>query len=206
MFAHLRRVLTTVLTPVARVLLQLGVTPDTVTIAGTVAVTVLSLTLLPLGHLLLGGLLIGAFALLDSLDGILARLSGRSSPWGAFLDSTLDRVADGAVFAGITLYFVLHPATPHATWGAAASLACLVLGGIVPYARARAEAVGVTVPGGIAARADRLVIALVPLTLTDLGLPVIVTTTALTLLAVASAVTVGQRMGAVRRHFSRISR
>jgi CDP-diacylglycerol--glycerol-3-phosphate 3-phosphatidyltransferase len=125
MFGRLRSLMTTVLTPVARLLLRLGVTPDAVTIAGTVVVTALALTLLPAGHLLLGGLLIGFFALLDSLDGVLARLSGRTSSWGAFLDSTLDRVSDGAVFAGITLYFVLHPDVPHATWGTVAALACL---------------------------------------------------------------------------------
>ncbi|WP_460753675.1 phosphatidylinositol phosphate synthase [Myceligenerans cantabricum] len=194
--------MTTVLTPVARLLLRLGVTPDAVTITGTVVVTVLALTLLPLGHLLLGGLLVGFFTLLDSLDGVLARLSGRSSAWGAFLDSTLDRVSDGAVFAGITCYFLLHPDVPHATWGAIASVACLALGGIVPYARARAEAAGATAKTGVAERADRLVVGLGPFTFTDAGVPMVVATTALTALAVASAVTVGQRVSTVRRQLS----
>ncbi|MBO0610607.1 phosphatidylinositol phosphate synthase [Myceligenerans salitolerans] len=206
MFGRLRSLMTTVLTPVARRLLRLGVTPDAVTIAGTVAVTVLALTLLPLGHLMLGGLLIGLFALLDSLDGVLARLSGRAGQWGAFLDSTLDRVSDGAVFAGITLYFVLHPTAPHATWGAMAALACLALGGVVPYARARAEAVGATARNGIAERTDRLVIGLAPLAFTQVGLPMVAATTALTVLAVASAVTVGQRVGTVRRQLARATR
>lgn len=206
MLGSLRHAMTTVLTPVARVLLRMGVTPDAVTIAGTAVVTILALTLLPSGHLLVGGLLIGLFSLLDSLDGVLARLSGSSSPWGAFLDSTLDRISDGAIFAGITLYFVLHPDTPHATWGAVASLACLVLGGVVPYTRARAEAAGATARNGIATRADRIAIALLPLVLIDLGLPVVVATAALTGLAAASAVTVGQRMRAVRLQLSRVPR
>jgi CDP-diacylglycerol---glycerol-3-phosphate 3-phosphatidyltransferase len=205
MFGRLRSLMTTVLTPVARLLLRLGVTPDAVTIAGTVVVTALALTLLPAGHLLLGGLLIGFFALLDSLDGVLARLSGRTSSWGAFLDSTLDRVSDGAVFAGITLYFVLHPDVPHATWGTVAALACLALGGIVPYARARAEAVGATARNGIAERTDRLVIGLAPLAFTDAGLPMAVATTALTALAVASAVTIGQRVTTVRRQLVKVT-
>ncbi|WP_246012257.1 phosphatidylinositol phosphate synthase [Myceligenerans xiligouense] len=196
--------MTTVLTPVARVLLRFGVTPDAVTVAGTVVVTALALTLLPLGHLLLGGLLIGFFVLLDSLDGVLARLSGQASRWGAFLDSTLDRVSDGAVFAGITLYFVLHPDVPYATWGAAAALACLALGGIVPYVRARAEAVGATAKNGFAERPDRLAIGIGPLAFTDAGLPMVAATTALTILAVASAVTVGQRMSTVRRQLVKV--
>lgn len=205
MFGRLRSLMTTLLTPVARVLLRLGVTPDAVTVAGTVVVTALALTLLPQGHLMLGGLLIGFFALLDSLDGVLARLSGTTSRWGAFLDSTLDRVSDGAVFAGITLYFVLHPDVPYATWGAVAALACLGLGGIVPYARARAEAVGATAKNGIAERTDRLVIGLAPVAFTDLGLPMVAATTALTVLAVASAVTVGQRVTTVHRQLVKVS-
>lgn len=204
MFGRLRNLMTTVLTPVARTLLRAGVTPDAVTVAGAVVVTALALTLLPLGHLLLGGLLIGFFALLDSLDGVLARLSGRTSRWGAFLDSTLDRVSDGAVFAGITLYFVLHPDVPYATWGAVAALACLALGGIVPYARARAEAVGATAKNGIAERTDRLVIGLAPVAFTDIGLPMVAATTALTVLAVASAVTVGQRVTTVHRQLVKV--
>lgn len=206
MLGRLRRLTTTVLTPVARLLLRLGVTPDAVTVAGTAVVTALALTLLPSGHLLLGGILIGFFALLDSLDGVLARLSGRTSRWGAFLDSTLDRVSDGAVFAGITLYFMLHPDVPYATWGAVASVACLALGGVVPYARARAEAVGATAKNGIAERTDRLVIGLAPLAFTDAGLPMVAATTALTVLAVASAVTVVQRVTTVHRQLAKVSR
>lgn len=205
MLGRFRTLMTTVLTPVARLLLRVGVTADAVTIAGTVVVTTIALTLLPQGHLLTGGLLIGFFVLLDSLDGVLARLSGQSSRWGEFLDSTLDRVSDGAVFAGITLYFVLHPDVPYATWGAVAALACLALGGIVPYARARAEAVGATAKNGIAERADRLLIGLAPFTFTDIGLPMVAATTALTVLAVASAITVGQRVITVHRQLVRVS-
>lgn len=206
MFGRLRSLMTTVFTPVARVLQRLGVSPDAVTITGTVVVTALALTLLPTGHLLLGGVLIGVFALCDALDGVLARHTGRTSSWGAFLDATLDRVSDGAVFAGITVYFVLHPEVPYATWGLLAALACLVLGGVVPYARARAEAVGATARTGVAERADRLVIGLVPLGLTDLGLPMAVAVTALTALAAASAVTVAQRVTTVHRQLVRAAR
>ncbi|GAA1736910.1 hypothetical protein GCM10009809_35150 [Isoptericola hypogeus] len=199
MFSGLRGAMQGFWAPLARVLLRWGVSPDAVTIAGTVVVSVLALTLLPTGHVLLGGVLIGLFALADSLDGVMARTSGRTGPWGAFLDSTLDRVSDGAVFVGITLWFVLHPDVPYATWGAVASLACLALGAVVPYARARAESVGATAAVGIAERTDRLVVALVAVAFTQVGLPELVTVVVLTLLAVASAVTVVQRVVTVRR-------
>jgi len=202
MLGGLRATMQRLFAPPARLLIRLGVSPDAVTITGTVIVCALALTLLPTGNVLLGGVLIGLFALADSLDGVMARLSGRTGPWGAFLDSTLDRLSDGAVFAGITLWFVLHPDLPHATWGIVASLACLVLGSVVPYARARAESVGATAAVGIAERTDRLVVALVAVAFTQVGLPIVVTEVALSLLAVASLVTVVQRIATVRRQLA----
>ncbi|WP_402465119.1 phosphatidylinositol phosphate synthase [Isoptericola aurantiacus] len=199
MFGRLRATMQRLFTPLATLLNRWGVSPDAVTVTGTLVVSVVALTLLPTGHLLLGGILIGLFALTDSLDGIMARASGRTGPWGAFLDSTLDRVSDGAVFAGITLWFVLHLDEPWAAWGTGAALACLVLGSVVPYARARAESVGATASVGIAERTDRLVIALVPTGFVQVGLPVPVLVVVLALLALASAVTVVQRMATVRR-------
>jgi CDP-diacylglycerol--glycerol-3-phosphate 3-phosphatidyltransferase len=203
MLRSLRSFMTMVFTPLARLLLALRVSPDAVTIAGTLIVSTISLTLFPTGHTLVGGLLVGFFVLFDSLDGIMARMSGRSGPWGAFLDSTLDRVADGAVFGGILLWFVLHPGEHHGLWGLAAALACLVLGSVVPYARARAESVGATAQVGIAERADRLLLALVPFTFLQVGLPVVVLEVVLTLLALASLVTVFQRMATVRAQLTR---
>ncbi|MFI9486434.1 phosphatidylinositol phosphate synthase [Promicromonospora sp. NPDC052451] len=203
MLRGLRSFMTTLFTPLARLLLALRVSPDAVTIAGTVVVTAVALALFPTGHTLVGGLLVGFFVLFDSLDGVMARQSGRSGPWGAFLDSTLDRISDGAVFAGITLWFVLHPDEHHGLWGVAAALACLVLGSVVPYARARAEGVGATAQVGIAERADRLLLALVPFTFLQVGLPVVVLEVVLTLLAVASLVTVVQRIATVRAQLAR---
>jgi len=126
----------------------------------------------------------------------MARLSGRSSSWGAFLDSTLDRFADAAIFSGLVLWFVGR-GDDRLTAGLA--LACLVLGSIVPYARARAEGLGMTAAIGIAERADRLFAVLLAAFLVGLGLTPVVLTVMLTLLAVASAVTVVQRMATVRR-------
>jgi CDP-diacylglycerol--glycerol-3-phosphate 3-phosphatidyltransferase len=188
--------MTRVFTPVADALLKRGVSPDAVTITGTVAVVVTALWLFPTGHFLAASLVIGFFALTDSLDGVMARRSGRSGPWGAFLDSTLDRFGDAAIFAGLVLWFV---GEGDSAWGVGAALACLVLGSVVPYARARAEGLGMTASVGIAERADRLAVALVATALVGLGVPQVVLVVVLALLAVASFVTVVQRMATVRR-------
>lgn len=196
MLSRLRGAATRVWTPLADALLRAGVSPDAVTITGTLAVVVTALWAFPTGHLLAGSLVIALFTLTDSIDGVMARRSGRSGPWGAFLDSTLDRFGDGAIFAGLVLWYV-GEGDVHVN--AALALACLVLGSIVPYARARAEGLGMTASGGIAERADRLFAVLLAALLVGLGLPEVVMTVVLALLAVASAVTVVQRMAAVRR-------
>lgn len=185
-------------TPLAKLLIRLNISPDVVTIVGAVVTVTLALTLLPTGHLFWGAVLIGVFALADSLDGVLARLSGHSTVWGAFLDSTLDRFADGAVFAGITAYLFLHRSEHFYTWAALAALACLVLGGIVPYTRAKADSIGANAQVGIFERQTRLIIALVPIGFLQFGLPAVVVAIALTILALGTLWTVVQRMLAVR--------
>jgi len=187
--------------PLARLLVRLDVSPDVVTFAGTLAVIVASLTLLPTAHLIAGALVLGVFVLTDSIDGIMARIvhGEEPRPYGEFLDSTLDRFSDGAIFAGLTLYFVVHTTGSTQTWGVAAAVACLALGGLVSYARAKAQALGVVAKVGIAERADRVIVALAATLLVGLGLPALVLAGALTLLAAASLITVGQRMALVRR-------
>ncbi|WP_127127783.1 phosphatidylinositol phosphate synthase [Georgenia sp. SYP-B2076] len=188
---------TIVFGPAARLLVRLGVSPDVVTVVGTVAVTGAALTLLPTGHLAVGALVLGALVVADNLDGQMARQLGRSSRWGAFLDSTMDRLADAAIFSGVLLWSLRHLDGATGTATSAAALACLVLGGVVPYAKARAEGLGMTANIGLAERADRLVVVLVATLLVGLGLPAEVMTAALGLLALASAVTVVQRMRTV---------
>ena len=140
-----------------------------------------------------------AFVFSDSLDGIMARLQGRSTSWGAFLDSTLDRVGDAAIFGGLVMFYAIHPHERWATLMTSLTLACLVLGQIVSYARARAEGLGMTAAVGVAERADRLVAVLLTTGLVGLGLPPVVLLVVLALLAVASLVTVVQRVLVVRR-------
>lgn len=195
MLNRLRSFMTTLWTPLADLLIRRGVSPDAVTITGTIGVVIMALWLVPTGHLLVGSLMIAVFTLTDSLDGVMARRAGRSGPWGAFLDSTLDRFADAAIFSSLVLWFIGR-GNDRPT--AVLALLCLVLGSVVPYARARAEGLGMTAAIGIAERADRLVLVLVGTFLVGLGLPVAVLTVVLVLLAVASAVTVGQRVATVR--------
>jgi len=199
-----RALFTRLLTPVARVLVGLGISPDVVTLIGTLGVSVGALAFYPRGEFLWGTLVITAFVFSDTVDGIMARMSSRSSRWGAFLDSTLDRIGDAAVFGGLVLYYAGQDGAT-ATAMTALALACLVLGGVVSYARARAEGLGMTADVGIAERADRLVAVLLTTGLvglrweTGFGLPEVVLTVVLALLAVASLITVVQRMLTVRR-------
>jgi len=158
-----------------------------------------ALVFFPRGQLLVGVIVVTLFVFSDLVDGHMARLSGRSSPFGAFLDSTLDRFGDAAIFGGLVLFYALHPGEPRATLMVSLALACLVLGQIVSYARARAEGLGMTASVGVAERADRLVAVLLTTGLVGLGLPPVVLSIVLALLAVASLVTVVQRVLVVRR-------
>jgi CDP-diacylglycerol--glycerol-3-phosphate 3-phosphatidyltransferase len=191
-----RALFTRLFTPVARLLLHWGVSPDVVTLVGTLGVSAGALIFFPRGEFLIGTLVITAFVFSDTIDGIMARLSSRSSAWGAFLDSTLDRVGDGAVFGGLVLYYA-GPGDDQLMTSLA--LACLVLGSLVSYARARAEGIGLRADVGIAERADRLVAILLTTGFVGIGLPDQFLLAVLAILAVASLVTVVQRILYVRR-------
>jgi phosphatidylinositol phosphate synthase len=193
---------TRLFTPVAKALLAAGVSPDVVTVIGTIGVCAGALFFYPRHDFLVGTLVVIAFVFSDTIDGTMAQLSGRTTSWGAFLDSTLDRFGDGAVFGGLLLYFASVPDGALSAWFA---LACLVFAFVTSYARSRAESLGVTEANvGIAERADRLVVVLAATGLTGLfGWSDTVVTVVLGLLAVASAVTVVQRMLAVHRALAR---
>ncbi|MFD2081059.1 CDP-diacylglycerol--glycerol-3-phosphate 3-phosphatidyltransferase [Actinopolymorpha cephalotaxi] len=182
------------LTPVARFFLRVGIGPDIVTVVGTAGLCVGALAFYPRGVLFWGTVFITFFVFSDMIDGLMARMSQRSSKWGAFLDSTLDRIGDAAVFGGLTLWFA---GGGDAFWLACVALYCLVMGNVTSYAKARAESLGMTANVGIAERADRLVAVLVATGLAGLGVPFLLPAV-LCLLAVASTVTVVQRILAVR--------
>lgn len=191
---YARAFFTRVLTPTARLLLRIGLSPDAVTLIGTACVAAAALVFYPRGDFFIGTVVVTAFIFSDVVDGTMARLTGRTSKWGAFLDSTLDRVADGAIFGGLAYRFAIV----HDTTMFVLSLVCLVAGALVSYARARAEAVGFDANVGIVERGERLVGSLVATGLAGLGVPY-VQAIALWAIAIGSVVTLGQRMLAVRR-------
>src|SRR5271170_2079462 len=195
MLKALRPLLARVLEPVARALARTPVTPNALTITGTVGVAAGALWLFPTGHLLAGTLVCWFFVMADMLDGTLARVKGTTGVFGAFLDSTLDRVADAAVFSGLAAWFVLGG---HSRLMAGVALFCLVAGALVSYAKARAEGLGLRADVGLAERTERLLVALVAAGLAGLGVPYVLSA-GLWVLAAASVFTFGQRVLAVRK-------
>jgi CDP-diacylglycerol--glycerol-3-phosphate 3-phosphatidyltransferase/CDP-diacylglycerol--inositol 3-phosphatidyltransferase len=181
----------------------MGVSPNAVTLVGTLGVCAGALVCFPQGWLLVGVVVITAFVFSDMIDGYMARTSGQISPFGAFLDSTLDRVGDAAIFGGLAMYYV---GSGESDWRAALAIYCLVTGSLTSYARARAESLGMQAKVGIAERSDRLVSILVMTGLADLlrllgvgdGVMWLIPIT-LGVLAVASTITVVQRILVVRR-------
>jgi len=199
MLNALRPLFAKLLTPLGQALARTPVTPNMVTLAGTLGVAVGALWLFPTGHLFAGTLVCWGFAMFDMLDGLLARVKGSSGPWGAFLDSTLDRVGDAAVFSGLAIYLARGGGGGGHQWGlAGVALYCLVAGNMVSYARARAEGLGVKANVGVAERSERLLVALVAAGLTGLGVPFVLAI-GLWAVALGSTVTFGQRVWVVRK-------
>jgi phosphatidylinositol phosphate synthase len=196
MLNALRPLFAKLLTPLGQALARTPVTPNMVTLAGTLGVAIGALWLFPTGHLFAGTLVCWGFAMFDMLDGLLARVKGSSGPWGAFLDSTLDRVGDAAVFSGLAIYLAREGGHQ---WGlAGVALYCLVAGNMVSYARARAEGLGVKADVGVAERSERLLVALVAAGLTGLGVPFVLAI-GLWAVALGSTITFGQRVWVVRK-------
>lgn len=196
MLERFRQFWTNIFKPISHLLMRLGVSPDTVTLVGTAGVVGGALVFFPRGELLIGVLVITLFVFSDLIDGYMARTMGVSSKWGAFLDSTLDRIGDAAVFGGLMIWFFQGGDDELLAY---VTLWALVMGSVTSYARARAESLGMTAKGGIAERSDRLVSVLVMAGLSDIfDLPILLTIT-LWALAVASTVTVIQRMLMVRK-------
>jgi CDP-diacylglycerol--glycerol-3-phosphate 3-phosphatidyltransferase/CDP-diacylglycerol--inositol 3-phosphatidyltransferase len=184
------------LAPFVNLFLRLGISPDVVTLVGTLGLCFGALFFFPQGMVWQGVLFITAFVFSDLIDGAMARKSGRTDDFGAFLDSTLDRVADGALFAGAALYFAWVEEDRLST---ALCLVVLVMGAVTSYARSKADHLGYDAKVGVAERPDRLVGFLVPAFFADvLDLPWLLQA-ALWILAVAATATVAQRIWTVRR-------
>ncbi|NUP48671.1 MAG: CDP-alcohol phosphatidyltransferase family protein [Catenulispora sp.] len=192
---YARAFFTAIFTPTARVLLKMRVSPDAVTLVGTLGVIAGALCFFPRGSFFVGTLVITAFVFSDLIDGTMARMAGRKDKFGAFWDSTLDRLGDAAIFGGLAYWFARGGDQP-VLFGVC--LACLSLGAVVSYARARAEGLGVDANVGIVERGERLVGALVATGLDGLGLPYVQAIT-LWAIAIGSFVTLVQRVMLVRR-------
>ncbi|MER5318349.1 phosphatidylinositol phosphate synthase [Streptosporangium roseum] len=194
MLKLLRPAVTRVLTPLGRALARRGISPNVVTAVGTLGTVAAALFFYPRGELFPGTVVITFFVLADLLDGVMARMVGQGSVWGAFLDSTLDRVGDAGIFSGLVIWFMVSDQRVLA----GVALFCLVAGAVVSYVKARAEGLGLTCDVGLAERPERLVVGLVSAGLGGLGVPYILAA-GLWLLAAASAVTVAQRLLHVHR-------
>jgi CDP-diacylglycerol--glycerol-3-phosphate 3-phosphatidyltransferase/CDP-diacylglycerol--inositol 3-phosphatidyltransferase len=184
------------LAPFVNLFVKLGISPDVITLVGTLGVSAGALICFPQGWLWQGVVVVTCFVFSDLVDGAMARKIGRTDKFGAFLDSTLDRIADAALFGGMALYFA---------WQAedrlylALSLVCLAMGSVTSYARSKGEQLGFNAKTGLAERPDRLVGLLVPTFFGDVfGIPWLYEI-ALWVIAALSTITVVQRILLVRR-------
>ena len=180
-------------TPVAKVALRAGLTPDSITIVGTAGAVIAALTLYPIGQLWWGSFAVAFFVLADMLDGAMARQRGGGTRFGAVLDATCDRICDGAIFCGLLWWAAFGM---HSTSLVVALMICLVTSQVISYVKARAEATGLSGEGGLIERPERLSIVLVGAGLS--GLPFLhvpwLLHVAAWVLAVASLITLGQRV------------
>jgi CDP-diacylglycerol---glycerol-3-phosphate 3-phosphatidyltransferase len=195
MLNFLRPGIARLLNPVGQALARTPVTPNMITVIGTAGVSAAALALFPIGELFPGALTATIFVFTDMLDGLLARIKGNSGPFGAFLDSSMDRVADAAIFGGMIIWFTRGGHNPVL---AAVTLFCLCCGFLVSYVKARAQGLGLACDVGIIERPERMVIGLTSIGLSGLGVPYVLPI-GLWALAAGSLVTLGQRVHAVHR-------
>ncbi|THV28948.1 phosphatidylinositol phosphate synthase [Glycomyces paridis] len=177
----------------AKVLIRIGVSANAVTLAGTAIVVAASIFLLSQGHIFTGLIVVGLSVLTDMLDGAIARVKGTSSRFGALLDSTCDRLADGAMLAGLA-YWLL---TEERFLACALTLTALIASQMVSYVKARAESLGAECNVGIAERPERLILAGVSVLAESLGVPWAMEV-GMGLLALLASITVTQRLFAAR--------
>ena len=185
--------------PVANKLLKIGVTPDEVTIFGALLAVIFSIKFLSQGQFLIGGILISLVGVSDLLDGTMARLSNTAGPWGAFLDSTLDRIVDGAIF-GSLIFWYAHEGEEN-RYLIISLIIGLVAAQVTSYTRARWESVGVQGKVGLVERSERMIALCAGLIISGLGLGVM--PLVIHGLAIAGAYTVLQRIWFVRNQLKK---
>jgi len=206
MLEHGRRVLSAIVRWPAAWLVRHHVPPNAVTVAGTVLFCAATLSTIPWGWLVVGPPLMALTVLTDGLDGYMARAT-QPTKFGAFLDSTLDRLADGVMAGCVAYWLAQRPNAQGLVWSGApvewvaqtrglwvaVGLVALVTGQVIPYARARAESLGLDGRGGLTGRADRVAITCVALFLAGWGVPYSLEV-GVALMAALGLLTVGQRM------------
>jgi CDP-diacylglycerol--glycerol-3-phosphate 3-phosphatidyltransferase len=173
--------------PPARFISTLGVSPNVLTVFGFLLMVGIAVVLAQ-GYLFLGGILIIIAALFDAIDGTLARMMGRTSRFGAFLDSTLDRYSEAVIFLGLFIYLSGQNQKIELLLVYATVVGSLM----VSYARARAEGIGIPLKDGLFTRFERVFLLVVGLLFNQL-------TIVLWLLAIFSNLTAIQRMYLVWR-------
>jgi CDP-diacylglycerol---glycerol-3-phosphate 3-phosphatidyltransferase len=179
-----------ILRPVVRVAVALHLTPNTITVIGLL-ITGIAAAMVGAGWLLAGAAVLTAGSLLDAVDGALARAQGGGTPFGSFLDSTLDRASEAILYAGIIAWFLTAFHEP--LWPIIAALVALVASFLVSYARARAEGIGLDAEVGLAPRVERLVLVIAGVAIAGLGYPLVLVGV-LVIIGALSGVTVIQRI------------
>lgn len=180
-----------VVEPVAAALLRVGISPNAVTLVGTAVSVLLAVILIPTNHLFAAAVSIAIFTAFDLLDGTMARLQGQGTKYGATLDASCDRITDAALFGSIAYWVVYH----HNADAVLLVLTLITMGAsqVISYVKARAEASGLKVNGGLVERAERLIIGLVGVGLQGLGVDYALYV-AMWLLTLGSVFTVVQRL------------
>ena len=197
--AHLKPQVTRLINPVVKFAVRIGITANGVTIAGAVGTLGSAFYFYPRGDFFVGTLAICFFALSDLFDGAIARLTnGTGTPWGGFLDSTIDRVTDAAILIGVLLYMIDRDQTVSIL-----ILISLVCAGLIPYIRAKAESMSIECSGGFAERTERVVLSLTAIGFYGLGIDFALIV-GFALLSAAGLATVLQRMLIVYRALHRV--
>lgn len=158
--------------PIAKGVARLGISANMVTIIGLV-IAAIGCYYIAVSRLFIGALIVTGGMLFDSLDGSVAKVTGKMTKAGAFLDSTLDRVADAFLMLAVAVYF-LRPLAVLGPSGSALALTGLVLGFLISYVRARAESLGFECKVGMMERASRAIIVILGVFFEGLGFPTLI--------------------------------
>jgi CDP-diacylglycerol--glycerol-3-phosphate 3-phosphatidyltransferase len=190
----LKPAVTRIISPVARFLLQIGVTPNVVTACGALFTVISAMLFFSRGSFFIGTIFITIFMLSDLFDGAMARLSSNgASRWGGFLDSTLDRISDSSIIFAIIIFLIQENDNLSIIY-----VLALITGMLIPYIRAKAESMSIECSGGIAERTERAIIILVGTGLHGLGVPYALAASAW-LAAILGVITTVQRVAIVKR-------